>query len=105
MSPAALTLRGVTGDRVYARVEFIQPERLTAVVGTPANAHTPAQRQRKTPGILLGTIPASGILDAMLPIDALPGSVPAAWLRVMPTFVTPSGTPVDGNELVLVVIN
>ncbi len=102
-SGAALTATGSPGDKVFLQVGEITSPLSPLAVAAPN--HLPVAPTKKPEGVYIGTIPASGTLDATLPIVALPIGTESMWLKLRPLFVDTTGATFYGNGFVLVVID
>jgi hypothetical protein len=102
LSPVGLVATGAPGDRVYARIEIVQPPH--AFPGGTAS-HAPLAHAPKSRLVFLGTIPASGSLATSVPTGFLPFAEESQWWRFHSIFVLPSGVAVESNDFVVAVVD
>lgn len=101
-SGALLRATGAPGDRVFVTFEAVEDGAAIVIAQSP---HVPAPSTRKLPGILIGTIPAEGTLQAVVPVALPTPGVPSGWLRARAKFVASDGAIFRSNEFVLVVVD
>jgi hypothetical protein len=97
----ALTARGVAGDRVYVRIELVDPSQTFPFSGI----HSPIGPAQKPRFVFLGTIPASGTLSTTIPTGPLGAGVQSRLWRLRSTFVVSSGAVAEGNDFVVAIVD
>jgi hypothetical protein len=97
----SLTAKGAQGDRVYARIETAADEATFPFGGA---SHSPMGPSKKPRFVFLGTIPASGTLNAAIPAGTLPSGVGSKLWRVHSVFVLTSGVVVESNDFAVAIV-
>jgi hypothetical protein len=99
----SLTALGAPGDRVFVRIEIVEPP--SAYPTSSGASHEAFGYSKKPRLVFLGTIPASGELVAAIPAGSLGASVQSSWWRLHSTFVVASGVVAEGNDFVVAIVD
>ncbi len=97
----SLTAKGASGDRVYARIEIVDPPNAFPTGGA---SHSPLGHSLKPRVVFLGTIPPSGTLNATVPAGTLAAGVDAKLWRFHAIFALSSGAVVEANDFTVAVV-